>query len=1153
MTSFNHALPPLLELELNRTLHRYRRLRLLRATLKFFILTLPLVAIVGLACWWWPAHAMALGALLVPITVCLGSWAFWPLFAHPISLRDVASYIDRQHPDLQDRVLSAVVLAERGENVASAWMLENFLTEAQQRVKGIPLDDFMRPWEFRVLAGAVLLCGAACVVGGLGAAWKFGILRNTGGAEGRLAAVGFEVKPGNAEIQPGDNLIVWVTASDTASAKYIYWQQGGGEQRAILQPSTTPEVSYYTFSALQEDVHYQVRVGGEASEYFEIRVKRPPGVESIEARYVYPEYLGISPTSVPFSGEISGVEGTRVTLRVEANKPLESLKMVRDGAGEMALAPVGEALWEGSFDLVTPDTYHLALLDREGQENPDPEIYKITVTPDNPPVIRVKFPRGDAKVLALEEVPFAFEVEDDFGIDGYGIQYSLAGKEPVRLALSKSGETLQEVTAEYLMALEEMGLSDGDLITWSIWATDRKPGRADYETAGDPYFLEVRPYTLRYREQVSQGGGGGGAQAGGDAALDQKKIIIALTNLRKSAKGMKEDDFNGHKEKIVDSQVQLRDQLSEGLLKASPEEQKLGGEAVQAMEDVLNSLGSAALPAPEVALGEGVESAKRAWQAMLKLEPELREVARQEGGGGGGGGGAGQQELDALEMGQRKGYVEEASTGAEASKENEAIRKGLDDLARRQELLNEDLGKLISEAEQAKAAEEKKRQLERLQEEQRRQMERLDQLRNQVASSEMDGAQRQAAGNTLDQARESMERSLESAREEELQEARASGSRAAQNLSDAESALEQLTRDGARDRFAALEQEVKALGERQASVQKQTSALKEEQAAPGVEGHDAWAERMEALKAEKQALAAETKETLEGAGGLSDQLRPNQELLSRKLGDWVRRTSKTGVVEDMEEGLPLVEYGVWDAAERQEAQVKRKIDEAAKNLESLRGFLPGASEDSMERALEMLTSLDEKKGEAPGTGEAGEQSADAAAPGDAGQGTAGQPGEGQQSAGEGQGQGNAQTAQADSASEGPGGNSGGGAGSGPDEVPSMGGFFDGEAREWRPVLRDAASLLPQESNLRQSLEQVEIDLGRFQREYDQSKELPDVLEFEQVVRRPLTDTIATLETLVRAKATGEATWLEDEGAIPEQYVDRVAEYFRLLAEKPAKP
>jgi hypothetical protein len=96
-------------------------------------------------------------------------------------------------------------------------------------------------------------------------------------------------------------------------------------------------------------------------------------------------------------------------------------------------------------------------------------------------------------------------------------------------------------------------------------------------------------------------------------------------------------------------------------------------------------------------------------------------------------------------------------------------------------------------------------------------------------------------------------------------------------------------------------------------------------------------------------------------------------------------------------------------------------------------------------------------------------------------------------------------------------------------------------------------LLPRESGIRQSLEQVEMDLGRLQREYDHDKQLPEVSEFEQVVRRPLMDSIATLEEVVRARALGEASWLEDEGAIPEQYVDRVAEYFRLLAEQPAKP
>lgn len=278
------------------------------------------------------------------------------------------------------------------------------------------------------------------------------------------------------------------------------------------------------------------------------------------------------------------------------------------------------------------------------------------------------------------------------------------------------------------------------------------------------------------------------------------------------------------------------------------------------MEDVLKSLGGAAWPEPEVALGEGLKPAQKAWQAMLKPGSQLREVSRQQGGGAG----AGQQELDALEMGQRKDYVEEASTGAA---ENEAVRNALDDLARRQELLNQDLGKLISEEEQAKAEEERNANWSGSRKSSSARWNDWTKIRNQVASSEMKAAQRDSTKATLDQAREAMERSMESVREEALQEARASGSRAAQNLADAESALEQLTRDGARERFAGLEEKVKTLQERQAAIQEETKSLKEAQAAPGVEGHDDWAKRTENLKEEKAAMAGATKEMLEGAGG----------------------------------------------------------------------------------------------------------------------------------------------------------------------------------------------------------------------------------------------------------------------------------------------
>ena len=105
---------------------------------------------------------------------------------------------------------------------------------------------------------------------------------------------------------------------------------------------------------------------------------------------------------------------------------------------------------------------------------------------------------------------------------------------------------------------------------------------------------------------------------------------------------------------------------------------------------------------------------------------------------------------------------------------------------------------------------------------------------------------------------------------------------------------------------------------------------------------------------------------------------------------------------------------------------------------------------------------------------------------------------------------------------------------------------------WRRDLADAAAMLPRGSVERAAVEEVGVSLSRLQRAHEAAQRLPDPKEFEQVVRRPLRDVITQLETAVGAADDADA-WLEDEGALPEVYVDRVAEYFRVLAETPEAP
>ena len=241
-------------------------------------------------------------------------------------------------------------------------------------------------------------------------------------------------------------------------------------------------------------------MGRQISPRYTIQVSAPPQVESINLRYRYPEYLGREDKEVPFGGDITAVEGTEVTLTVRPDKALETAHLVLASGEKIALDidTTGEG-WATTLTLAESDSYHIALHDLEGVANAYPSEYRIEAHPDTAPEIRVRQPRGDREVLSLEEVPFAFDVVDDHGIFDYGIEYVIAGRDPVRVAMSEGQDALREVVGAHELALEELAVQPGDLITWAVWANDAKPGRADYEILSDPFFLEVRPYTRRFR------------------------------------------------------------------------------------------------------------------------------------------------------------------------------------------------------------------------------------------------------------------------------------------------------------------------------------------------------------------------------------------------------------------------------------------------------------------------------------------------------------------------------------------------------------------------------------------------------------------------------------------------------------------------------
>ena len=144
---------------------------------------------------------------------------------------------------------------------------------------------------------------------------------------------------------------------------------------------------------------------------------------------------------------------------------------------------------------------------------------------------------------ALEEIQFAGEVWDDFGLRAYGIAYSLGGAEPTLLQLGEGASAKDKRGFSHVLRLEELGAAPDQLVAWFAWADDVGPDGEVRRTATDMYFAEVRPFEEIFRQ--GQGGAGEGEEeekAGkkgsakeqmGKLAELQKQIINATWKLRR--------------------------------------------------------------------------------------------------------------------------------------------------------------------------------------------------------------------------------------------------------------------------------------------------------------------------------------------------------------------------------------------------------------------------------------------------------------------------------------------------------------------------------------------------------------------------------------------------------------------------------------------
>lgn len=920
------------------------------------------------------------------------------------SPRQVALYIDERHPELENRILSAVEFGGGPREGESAVMIERCIAETGAFAAKISWRELVDPaFVLRSLLVAVffLMLSGGVVLSRLDAWTPRFSLAGASSSPAAARSLDFTVEPGNARVRVGDSQTILAKSDARGRVAGIVWRAEGAEWTTEpMDQGSDASVHHYRFASVLRDIEYRVTMGSESSPVYKLTAWTPPEVASIDLTYRYPDYLEWAPHETPNGGAISAVEGTRVELSVETNKAVKSAVLALESGERVPLVRRTDALWEGELLVESDDAYRVELVDLDGAASEFDPRYAISARPDKPPEVKIEFPRGDGEVTALEEVPFAFRVNDDFGIADYGLQYEIVGRETKRLALADAaaiapveGEPVRSAEGGHTFLMENMDLRAGDLVTWSVWAKDRKPDRPADDEFGDLFFLEVRPFRQTYEEAVSNQGGQQGMQ-GGQEEAQQKEIVVATWNLKRDAPRLTPEEFEGDRAVVLDAQTELLTKTEAAAAQVEGDDAEMR-ELAKEMALAIESLKAASLPDPAASLSSAIGHMQNAYRLILRTKPRHTQIQQQMQGGGGGGGGS-RPELDGLELDRNKNFYEdEKRTGEDRAATEEALSR-LKELAQRQQAINEEIARLVSEIQAAKTEEERReieRRLEKLRAEEKQAIDRLDEVRGELQKSGMDPERRQETMQGLDEVRRDMNRSLERLRSDRLQEARASGRRAETSLQDLGERLESLSRAAAHERMNALRESLDELRAKQDEIAKaaeEAKAAKESgKPEPGT------LERLQAEALEKKKEVAEGfAETMNEAADLAEKSAQSQELMSRKLGDWLRETSRDGIAETIEEGKPLLEYGVWESAAEREREAKEKLDAAARRLEEVAAASVEDDVEALGKALERLDSLlagaeaesageaRDGEGERPGAkGEDGERLASGAEPG----------------------------------------------------------------------------------------------------------------------------------------------------------------------------
>ena len=779
------------------------------------------------------------------------------------------------------------------------------------------------------------------------------------------------VAPGDTKIRIGDSLFVSATLDgfESGLAELHVKRQYTDDAGNVISDSGDPEWETvdmnlesdgsfsFTLYGLSDPIDYYVSSAFTQSEQSHVEVVVPAKITSIEHEFVYPDWTGLPPTKTDDATDINVVEGTRVTITFNTDKPLQQPELLHNEIAAGATT-VSELQYQANIVVTQDGDYQLLEL-QDGNQIPLSPKYQISVIDDVQPTIAFDRPGSDWSATPIEEVLVGVSATDDFAVESVTLHYSVNGAEWEQITLD------EENNFEHLFMLEEFlsekggPLIAGDLVSYYAEAKDR-----EQSVSTDMLFIDVRPFERRFTQSQQSGGGGGGeGQQEQEISQRQKEILVSTFNLIRDAK-KKEATLIDPKDTatlLSDLQNTLADQ-ADTLAQRAEARQLLNNDPdiarfVEYMSEATNSMRPSAQSLELHTYEEAVKHQQRALQYLKRAESVFNDITinrNQDGGGGGGGAGRDMAEMYELEMDLAKNQYETPDSVPENSNQQSANDDAFDklkELARRQQQLAEAAANKdeLSEAERWQQ-EKLRRDLEELQ----RELEQLQREQTQTAQNQQgqqsqgqqgqDGSQQSSSGQSS-----GSQSSGDNSQNDSTQQAMQNLEEAIEELRNSEQNLAELTPEERRQALQNASEKLRQSLEQTAEARQQELQQQIADAADAVRD----------LNQEQQVTSSQLREALQRALDARKEDRYESGL------DSLQEHQLAEQKRDMQQQLESIRQQLEDTSKRYENQAPlttERLQQALTELErNQTSELLGISGDMIEEGLAPQAALREER------------------------------------------------------------------------------------------------------------------------------------------------------------------------------------------------